>query len=312
MRHALYRHPIRKLSLRSAVMVGVSAMALMASCATGIGAARATEVNTHAIGQFGRLVGEAVQSSLGSGVAGRLDEPIRSVSLCLGDRAGIDSAGEDPISSIGCFSDLLPVGEGVGEMVVDSLPLQRLFDLLALESKPHDPQGSHATATTGSSDLFGSSGSSGSTSSGEAVAPTNGQVTSSFGDGRNHQGMDIGNSLGAPILAVGDGEIINSGPADGFGLWVRIRLADGTVGTYGHNDANAVTVGQRVRKGQQVATVGNRGNSTGPHLHFEVADPSGTTVDPEKWLADRGVVLPSANPGDQKPATPPPLFGSLS
>ncbi|WP_027499237.1 M23 family metallopeptidase [Rhodococcus sp. UNC363MFTsu5.1] len=120
------------------------------------------------------------------------------------------------------------------------------------------------------------------------VAPTAGSVTSTFGDGRKHAGIDIANTLGSPIVAVADGEVISAGPAKGFGLWVRIRHDDGTVTTYGHNNDNTVSVGQRVRAGQRIATVGNRGNSTGPHLHFEVESPSGDTVDPLEWLTTRG------------------------
>ena len=119
------------------------------------------------------------------------------------------------------------------------------------------------------------------------VAPTSGTITSPFGDGRNHQGIDIANSTGTPIVAVADGVVISSGPAQGFGLWVRIQHNDGTITTYGHNNENTVTVGQFVTAGQEIATVGNRGQSTGPHLHFEVQDPSGQNVDPVAWLAER-------------------------
>lgn len=127
----------------------------------------------------------------------------------------------------------------------------------------------------------------GSPASRQYVAPTSGTITSPFGDGRNHQGIDIANSTGTPIVAVADGVIISSGPAQGFGLWVRIRHNDGTITTYGHNNENTVTVGQTVAAGQEIATVGNRGESTGPHLHFEVQEPSGQNVDPVTWLAAR-------------------------
>ncbi|KAF0958225.1 hypothetical protein MLGJGCBP_08720 [Rhodococcus sp. T7] len=50
-------------------------------------------------------------------------------------------------------------------------------------------------------------------------------------------------------------------------------------------------MGERVKAGQQIATVGNRGNSTGPHLHFEIEDPDGEIVDPVKWLAKRGASI---------------------
>ncbi|MDI9938889.1 peptidoglycan DD-metalloendopeptidase family protein [Rhodococcus sp. IEGM 1351] len=125
----------------------------------------------------------------------------------------------------------------------------------------------------------------------EFVAPSAGTVTSTVGDGRGHEGIDIANTLGAPIVAVADGEVIDAGPAQGFGLWVRIRHDDGTITTYGHNNDNLVEVGQRVKAGQQIATVGNRGQSTGPHLHFEIEDSDGEIVDPVKWLAKRGASI---------------------
>ncbi|OZF42370.1 hypothetical protein CH292_25790 [Rhodococcus sp. 14-2470-1a] len=128
-------------------------------------------------------------------------------------------------------------------------------------------------------------------STGKYRAPTTGTLTSTFGDDRGHQGIDIANSTGTPIVAVADGEVISAGPAQGFGLWVRIRHDDGTVTTYGHNNDNLVTVGQRVAAGEEIATVGNRGISTGPHLHFEVDTPAGDKVDPRPWLAERGATI---------------------
>ncbi|WP_072690405.1 M23 family metallopeptidase [Rhodococcus marinonascens] len=125
----------------------------------------------------------------------------------------------------------------------------------------------------------------------EFVAPSAGSITSRFGGARNHGGIDIANTLGAPIVAVADGEVINAGPAQGYGMWVRIRHDDGTVTTYGHNNDNLVKVGQRVKTGQKIATIGNRGNSTGPHLHFEVETPAGYKTDPLKWLSDRGASI---------------------
>lgn len=129
--------------------------------------------------------------------------------------------------------------------------------------------------------------------SGRFVAPVSGTLTSAFGSrwGAMHTGLDIANEIGTPVLAVADGTVIDSGPADGFGLWVRIAHDDGSVSVYGHIDQALAVVGQRVRAGEQIATVGNRGISTGPHLHFEIADPSGAKVDPTSWLGERGVIL---------------------
>ncbi|WP_460865105.1 peptidoglycan DD-metalloendopeptidase family protein [Rhodococcus aerolatus] len=121
--------------------------------------------------------------------------------------------------------------------------------------------------------------------------PTVGQLTSPFGDrgGTLHAGIDIANSIGTPIVAVADGVVTDAGPASGFGLWVRIRHDDGTITVYGHIDSYSVSAGQRVVAGEQVARMGNRGQSTGPHLHLEVITPGGTKVDPQAWLAERGV-----------------------
>lgn len=124
---------------------------------------------------------------------------------------------------------------------------------------------------------------------GGVVKPATGPITTYFGGG--HMGIDIAANMGAPIYAVADGVVIDSGPASGFGLWVRIRHNDGTVTTYGHNNRNLVSVGQRVSAGQRIADVGSRGNSTGPHLHFEVDLPGWIKTDPIAWLATRGVFM---------------------
>ncbi len=104
------------------------------------------------------------------------------------------------------------------------------------------------------------------------VMPTKGVWTSGFGYrwGVLHGGIDIANSIGTPILAASDGVVIDVGPTAGYGAWVKLRHSDGTVTLYGHVNTWLVSVGQRVMAGDQIATIGNRGNSTGPHLHFEV------------------------------------------
>lgn len=125
------------------------------------------------------------------------------------------------------------------------------------------------------------------------VVPAEGQFTSGFGirDGSPHKGIDIANAIGTPIVATADGVVIDAGPASGFGLWVRVRHVDGTVSTYGHVDRFVVRVGQQVSAGELIALMGNRGESTGPHLHFEITPPGGTQVDPRAWLAERGVII---------------------
>ena len=123
------------------------------------------------------------------------------------------------------------------------------------------------------------------------VMPVKGVFTSNFGYrwGVLHAGIDIANSIGTPIHAVSDGVVIAAGPTAGYGMWVKLRHADGTVTLYGHVNTAMVSVGQRVMAGDQIATVGNRGNSTGPHLHFEVLLGGSQRVDPVPWLAKRGL-----------------------
>ena len=121
-------------------------------------------------------------------------------------------------------------------------------------------------------------------------APVTGVITSNYGPrwGTTHYGLDIANKIGTPIRTPIAGKVIDAGPASGFGLWVRIRHDDGTITVYGHINSYSVRPGQRVAAGQVIAEVGNRGVSTGPHLHFEVWAPNGQKVDPLAWLTERG------------------------
>jgi murein DD-endopeptidase MepM/ murein hydrolase activator NlpD len=124
------------------------------------------------------------------------------------------------------------------------------------------------------------------------VAPAEGRLTSTYGsrNGGTHYGIDIANDIGTPIVSVMDGEVISSGPASGFGMWVRVRHDDGLITVYGHINESTVSVGQQVSAGEQIATLGNRGQSTGPHLHFEVLQ-GGSKINPLPWLRDHGVSL---------------------
>ncbi|WP_307868231.1 M23 family metallopeptidase [Umezawaea beigongshangensis] len=126
-----------------------------------------------------------------------------------------------------------------------------------------------------------------------AVKPAEGSFTSGFGArwGTTHYGVDIANSIGTPILSVMDGVVVEAGPASGFGLWVRVQHDDGTITIYGHVNETTVQQGQRVQAGQQIATMGNRGQSTGPHLHFEVWLNGSEKIDPVGWLSARGIAL---------------------
>jgi murein DD-endopeptidase MepM/ murein hydrolase activator NlpD len=125
----------------------------------------------------------------------------------------------------------------------------------------------------------------------EFVKPTSGIFTSGFGGrwGTTHYGIDLANKIGTPIYAVTDGTVIESGPASGFGMWVRILHPGGWISVYGHINRSLVHAGEKVSAGEKIAEMGNRGQSTGPHLHFEIWDPSGRKLNPLTWLAARGI-----------------------
>ncbi|WP_328390767.1 M23 family metallopeptidase [Nocardia sp. NBC_00416] len=126
-----------------------------------------------------------------------------------------------------------------------------------------------------------------------AVRPVAGVISSTYGSrwGTMHNGIDFADSLGAPIQSVASGTVVEAGPASGFGMWVRVLHDDGTTGVYGHVNDIYVTQGQRVNAGDVIATVGNRGNSTGPHLHLEIWDQGGNKIDPMTWMVSKGVPL---------------------
>ncbi|WP_104526486.1 M23 family metallopeptidase [Blastococcus atacamensis] len=140
-----------------------------------------------------------------------------------------------------------------------------------------------------------SGGSVGQVSSGHAK-PTSGRVSSCFGWrwGALHGGVDIAARIGTPIYAASSGVVRRAGAATGFGQAVYIEGVDGEVTVYGHVNRYFVSAGERVTAGEQIAEVGNRGQSTGPHLHFEV-HPNGMMyggqVDPVPWLNARGIFL---------------------
>lgn len=127
----------------------------------------------------------------------------------------------------------------------------------------------------------------------EVVKPAEGTYTSGFEMrwGSFHAGVDIANAPGTPIHAAMDGTVIDSGPASGYGQWIRLLHEDGTVTVYGHMNTLDVSVGDRVTAGQKIAGMGNQGFSTGDHLHFEVHPGGGPAVDPQPWLAEHGISL---------------------
>lgn len=98
-----------------------------------------------------------------------------------------------------------------------------------------------------------------------------------------HDGIDIASSVGSPILAAGDGTVVFSGWKAVYGKTVEIDHGYGIISKYGHNSQLLVKEGDRVKKGDEIATMGTTGWSTGPHLHFTIIE-EGATQDPETYL----------------------------
>jgi murein DD-endopeptidase MepM/ murein hydrolase activator NlpD len=126
------------------------------------------------------------------------------------------------------------------------------------------------------------------------VLPIDGaRLTSGFGGrwGTFHYGIDLAAPMRTPEYAAGDGVVLRAGAASGFGLAVYILHENGDVTVYGHMDEILVEPGQYVDAGETIALLGNRGQSTGPHLHFEVhkGGEDGERINPVPWLAERGV-----------------------
>ena len=99
-----------------------------------------------------------------------------------------------------------------------------------------------------------------------------------------HQGVDIAVSIGTTVRASSGGTVITAGWVSGYGNAVYIRHADGVVTRYGHLSKILVSVGETVTQGERIALSGNTGNSTGPHLHFEMRI-NGTAVNPLNYIS---------------------------
>ncbi len=115
--------------------------------------------------------------------------------------------------------------------------------------------------------------------------PTEGELTSGFAQrwGRHHDGIDLANDIGTPVRAARAGRVSYSGWSSGYGRVVMIEHDQGYTTVYGHLNESYVTEGQYVKAGQSIAAMGNTGNSTGPHLHFEVRK-NGTPINPYNVL----------------------------
>ena len=107
---------------------------------------------------------------------------------------------------------------------------------------------------------------------GSFINPAAGTISSSFGSrwGRHHDGVDIAGDTDSDILAADAGKVVYADWMSGYGNYIIIDHENGMKTAYGHCNSLLVNAGDRVVQGEVIAKMGSTGNSTGPHLHFEV------------------------------------------
>ena len=131
-----------------------------------------------------------------------------------------------------------------------------------------------------------------------SVRPTVGTITSRYGMRvhpfsratggddtffSHHSGLDISNELGTPIQATADGEVTFTGWLSNYGQTIIIKHSPDIETVYGHLHRVHVRLGQPVKRGQQIGTMGETGRATGPHLHYEIRK-KGQAINPEPYL----------------------------
>lgn len=213
--------------------------------------------------------------------------------------------------SIGKKLNILPV-TGVKHIVVSGDTLSKIAskydalkeDILIFNGLTNDsllkkgdvifvPNGIIKQAVVKSSGSSSYKGSSSSTiTSGYYIRPTTGPITSPYGPrkGSYHYGIDIGNVRGTPIVASASGTVVQvisyckegvSSCGGRYGNYITIQHENGQRTRYAHlQKINVSVVGQYIKQGEKIGTMGNTGRSTGPHLHFEIIKSNGSTIRP--------------------------------
>ena len=180
--------------------------------------------------------------------------------------------------------------------------LEAYYASQAAQASQSAPSGAGDAGSGGVSDgADGSSGDAGGSNSGSGTTPSyssgyqwpcGGEITSEFGyrddplnpgTTRYHSGVDIGASTGTAVACAGNGTVISAGWNGGYGNCVIVDIGNGLSAVYGHLSAINVSAGETVSIGQTVGAVGSTGDSTGPHLHFEIRQ-YGTAVNPGSYV----------------------------
>ncbi|SHF84695.1 M23 family metallopeptidase [Geodermatophilus nigrescens] len=200
---------------------------------------------------------------------------------------GSQQAAAEPTSVLGAQMEL-----ATGEEVIEAMPMASITEAEA-QARLQEVAASRAERAAAEAAAAEAAAEA---ARPKTVLPVSGaRFTSGYGSrwGTFHYGIDLAAPIGTPEYAAADGVVLRAGAASGFGLAVYILHENGDVTVYGHMEEILVEVGQYVDAGETIALLGNRGQSTGPHLHFEVhqGGMDGRRIDPVDWLAERGVEI---------------------
>jgi hypothetical protein len=213
---------------------------------------------------------------------------VGALGVSVASTSGPSAQATDTISHSVSVAHELGIDGTPTEAVIDPAGTERLEEL-AVSRNTRDAEQTAAAAVQAEADQAAVEA-----ARPKAVLPVNGaRLTSGFGArwGTLHAGIDLAAPIGTPEYAAMDGVVLEAGPASGFGLAVYIQHENGDVTVYGHMEKILVQAGQVVKAGETIALLGNRGQSTGPHLHFEVhvGGLNGKKIDPRPWLRERGI-----------------------
>jgi lipoprotein NlpD len=143
------------------------------------------------------------------------------------------------------------------------------------------------------------------------IWPAQGILSQGFS--KTHEGIDIAGASGTPIVAAASGTVTKAGWDDwGLGNEIEIKHLNGRVTVYGHNRRLLVTKGQQVNQAQIIAEMGSTGNSTAPHLHFEIRPNGRVAVNPLSFLSSSTAskVTPQRTANNQNRRVSPPVIAT--
>ena len=176
------------------------------------------------------------------------------------------------------LKDFVSTEEAVSKLFIKPTKVVQVADTSKSKSKASSGTVNTSTKISGGKASLGIS----------LIKPVSGIITSRFAASSRirssaHTGLDIATSTGTPVVAASSGKVTFSGWKGSYGKMIVITHSNGVQTYYAHCNALYASVGQTVSQGQKIAAVGSTGNSTGPHLHFEIHI-NGDTYNTQNYL----------------------------